>query len=199
MPNWCWNSIVVYGSKKEVLKFRENFIKAYDQALINKHWSTYELYVVHGYDDEFIMGYKSSYIRGNIYDAKDSVVYTKTDGSNVIYWCRFFFESAWAPMYDGIKFLIENNYEELKFVLLAEECGVGIYVNTDVDHTFFSDKYCVYSEDGGSEYFENDEELIKYMKDTFNYDIEDISALYDDDFFEISNDVTVNFYRFTTI
>lgn len=199
MPNWCSNSVVVYGPEKEVLKFYKNFVKAYEQALVNKHWSTYELYVVHGYDDEFITSDKSSYIRGSLYDPEKTLIYSEVKDSKLIYWCILYFETAWAPMYDGLKLLIENNYEELKFVLLAEECGSAIYVNTDVDHMFFNDKYCVYSDDGGSEYFESDEELIKYMKEEFNYDIKDVSALYDDDFFEVSNDVTVNFYRFTSI
>lgn len=195
MPNWCTNSVVVYGKDKNELElFKERYEKAYRAQKENKHWGTYELFVAHNYDGERVLEGDYDYIRGPIYEC-GRIKYDDGD-----FWLSFEFESAWSPMIDGLRTILDKNYKTLRMVVMAEECGCDLYINTDEEHRFFKDKYCTYDDDKGSEYFTSDGELIKYMKEEFGYDIEDVDALEDDDEFEIDDDDyhSVSFHRFTS-
>lgn len=188
------NSVVVYGKDKNELElFKERYEKAYRAQQENNHWGTYELFVAHNYDGESVLK-RDDYIRGPIYEC-GRIKYDDGD-----FWLSFEFESAWSPMIDGLQTILNENYKTLRMVVIAEECGCDIYINTDTQHRFFKDKYCTYDDDKGSEYFTSDEDLIKYMKEEFGYDIEDVDALEDDDEFEIDDDDyhSVSFHRFTS-
>lgn len=192
MPNWCSNSAIVYGSKDDVEKFKFNLTLAQHYGSKDGHWGTYELFFVHGYTNDFILKDPSSgYVRGNIIDVNDI-----DDLGDGLFALSFFFESAWGPMIDGLRKICSEKYENLKCEILAEECGNEVYINTDTSGKFFSEKYCVDDPDAGIEYFDNDAQLIKYVKDTFNYDIKDVSQLADDDVIDYADDKSFNFHRF---
>lgn len=85
---------------------------------------------------------------------------------------RIEIETAWGPKENVLRTLVDK-YDCLDFVYRAEECGIGIYINTDVDHIFFSEEYRVDAEvdgeyagdllpDGG--YCESAEDAIGDMK-----------------------------------
>ena len=62
-------------------------------------------------------------------------------------------------------------FDEVNFVYIAEESGNGLYINTDSEGLFYSDRYyvdvCLENENRGYEsaYFENDEGLFTYLKE----------------------------------
>lgn len=191
MPNWCSNSAVVYGKNKtEIETFARKYKQAYEQSQTNQHWGTYELFIVHGYDDQYTLSDKSDYIRGHLYEPEP--IQQLRDGT---YYFSFFFETAWGPMVDGLNRILNERYTSLKSVILAEECGNGVFINTDINHIFFDEKYCVDS-DNGMEYFETDQQLIKYLKSEFGYEINSPDELNDGDTIELPNDNWFNFYQF---
>lgn len=187
MPNWCSNAVVVYGDKDEVKLFKERYAQAYVNSHKNNTWGTYELFAIHNYDKEFILSDRSGWIRGPIYDSNE----LEEDGT-----FRFFFESAWSPMIDGIRRILSERYKTLRCEVVAEECGEAIYVNTDVAGRFFQDRYVIYSDETGSEYFENDSQLIKFLKETFNYDVVYTEEFWDDQTIEYAPGKEFDFHRF---
>ena len=185
MPNWCSNAVVVYGDKDEVELFKERYRQAYVNSCKNNTWGTYELFVVHNYED--VLNHPD-WIRGPIYDSES----LEEDGT-----FRFFFESAWSPMIDGLKRILDERYKTLQCEVVAEECGECIYINTDTKGRFFRDKYCLYSDETGSEYFETDEELLRFVKEEFNYNLPDPKNLKDDVYIEYAPDQEFSIHCFT--
>lgn len=186
MPNWCSNAVVVYGDKDEVKLFKERYAQAYINSCKNNTWGTYELFAVHNYNKDFILSDRSDWIRGPIDDVNEP-----QDPRAF----RFYFESAWSPMIDGLRRILSERYKTLRCEVVAEECGEAIYINTDTDGKFFRDKYCLYSDQTGSEYFEDDEELVKFVKDEFDLDI--TPSEIDDDFdIEYAPDEELSIHRF---
>lgn len=185
MPNWCSNAVVVYGDKDEVELFKERYKQAYVNSCKNNTWGTYELFAVHNYED--ILNHPD-WIRGPIYDSTS----LEEDGT-----FRFFFESAWSPMIDGLRRILDERYKTLQCEVVAEECGEAIYINTDTKGRFFRDKYCLYSDETGSEYFETDEELLNFVKEEFNYNLPDPKNLKDDVYIEYAPDQEFSIHCFT--
>ena len=183
MPNWCSNSVVVYGRKDEVELFKERYKQAYVNSCKNNTWGTYELFAIHNYED--ILNHPD-WIRGPIYDSTS----LEEDGT-----FRFFFESAWSPMIDGIKRILDERYETLQCEIISEECGECIYINTDTKGKYFKDKFCLYSDQTGSEYFETDEELAKFVKEEFELNIIP-NKIKDDFYIEYAPDEELSIHRF---
>ena len=77
-------------------------------------------------------------------------------------------ETAWDPKEHILDTLVSDFYKNLDYVMTAEECGMGIYINTDVDAIFFPERYylewdmCGWG--GDSDYLESDEELSRTMR-----------------------------------
>ena len=192
MPNWCTNSVVVYGNKSEIEIFRQKYEQAFKQMQENKNWGTYELFMVHGYEHNFTLSDKSDWIRGQLYEPNGTG--TLPDGTCYF---SFYFESAWGPMIDGLNRILKDNYKTLKSVILAEEFGNGIFVNTDTEHKFFDEKYCIDSDELGMEYFSNDHDLIEYIKNELGIYIESVDKLTEEDSIELPNNHWFNFFRYT--
>ena len=155
MPNWCSNSMVVYGSPTEVKDFYDKVKKAWSIGDTNRHWHLWELYQQFGHEDNEMV----DYIRGSFIDIS-SIGQTSPNES----YFSLYYESAWSPMIDGFDWILKTYYKTLKQVTLAEECGCEIYVNTDRTGRFFKEKYCFYVEDYDTFYFNTDKELV----DKFN-------------------------------
>ena len=68
-------------------------------------------------------------------------------------------------MYEGMDWLLKRHYKTLKQVTLAEECGMGIYINTDKDHEFFSERYVLDIVDYDYLYFDTEEEALKSINE----------------------------------
>lgn len=136
MPNWCSNSMVVYGSPTEIKDFYSKVKLAIQRGNENKHWHLYEIYAVFGYEEnEVLSSSDNGYIRGSIDDVTEIV--NNDDES----YFTVYYESAWSSMCEGFDWLLEHNYKTLKQVTLAEECGCEYYINTDKEHKFFQERY----------------------------------------------------------
>jgi len=186
MPNWCSNAVVVYGDKDEVKLFKERYAQAYVNSHKNNTWGTYELFAIHNYDKEFILSDRSGWIRGPI----DDVIEPQDPEA-----FRFFFDTAWSPMIDGMRRILKERYKTLRCEVVAEECGEAIYINTDLTERYFRDKYCLYSDQTGSEYFEEDKELVKFVQEVFHLGIKP-ETIKDDFYIEYAPGEELSIHRF---
>ena len=93
--------------------------------------------------------------------------------------------TAWNPateLFDTIidKHYLDNRYNRLiDFVYTAEEPGFNIYINTDTEGRFFSDRFYVDScvnDVYESNYLENEQDVIDWLKETFK-EIPDFTTL----------------------
>lgn len=161
MPNWCMNSMVVYGSPTEVKDFHEKLQRAWKKGDELRHWHLYQIYEEFGYAEDYILkSDENGYIRGNFVDLEKEIHEDKGE-------CYFQlqYESAWGSMYEGFDWLLKRHYNTLKQVTIAEECGCEVYINTDTTGRFFSDRFVVDAEDSDTEYFEKEEQVVRYFNE----------------------------------
>lgn len=157
MPNWCQNSMVVYGSPTEIKDFYNRLIKAKESARKENEWDLYAIYKSFGYASKFVLESDScGYIRGNIEEIQEIENNNEEEAHFLV-----LYESAWSSMFEGFDWLLEKHYNTLKQVTLAEECGCDIYINTDLNGKFFSERYHLYVEDNDDYYFDNEKELCE--------------------------------------
>ena len=66
----------------------------------------------------------------------------KTDATKPVYGVSIYAESRWSPCDVDVETMVRYAVPDhhLKIVLLAEEPGCGIYINTDVNRVFFYNK-----------------------------------------------------------
>lgn len=159
MPNWCSNSMAVYGSPDELKDFRQKLLNAVEKGDKLNNWHLYQIYEEFGYSKEEILNSdKNGYIRGTIYGI--GTIHNKQNYS----YFYVEYDSAWSPMIEGFDYLLHKHYKTLNEETLAEECGNCVYVNTDKNGTFFAERYCVYLEDYDTYYLKTEKEVI----DTIN-------------------------------
>ena len=88
-------------------------------------------------------------------------------------------DAAWTPMYDAYEQL--SNHFGVSFHLQTEECGNGIYYNTDINGTYLPPQYkvCLWERpadgsldalfdatDGDTDfYFDSDRELLQWFRE----------------------------------
>lgn len=164
MPNWCTTSYVFRGNENELKDF-SNKIKSF----------TSKERVPNDFGDNWL---------GNIVDGfgfnweelpcKGSITYFNPD--DVPERLELSTETAWYPMYEMWDKIIEKYYPSITYVLIAEECGMGLYINTDLTGddfpTRFSvdfklpSKYTPLSENGF--YADCEEELVEMLNNIFH-------------------------------
>lgn len=159
MPNWCSCSYVVFGDKGLVTKCYLDW-RRYTSATpgFTKRENSWgeswiaNLFLGAGKDIE------SVHCRGGI-----TGLSINDDNSSL----RIDMEIAWEPNEDDMFDLINSEYPGLQMVMLAEEPGCEIYINTDRDHKYFEDRWrlewSLYDETGkevdeDTYYFAYDEE-----------------------------------------
>ena len=133
MANWCMNRHAFFTDKEnesELIRFHEKLSSimktpsevpnGFEPGWLGK------VAIAHGVD------WKEISCKGEI-----STLGEYEPGSNFF---TLESESAWTPANELWEAVIAN-YEGVAFVYIAEESGMGIYTNTDVDGRFFSDRY----------------------------------------------------------
>lgn len=106
---------------------------------------------------------------------RGDVVYTSLEEDHIRLDC----DVAWTPMYDAYERLSEHF--GVSFHLRAEECGNGIYYNTDINGTYLPTQYkvCLWERpadgsldalfdaaDGDTDfYFDSDRELLQWFRE----------------------------------
>lgn len=92
---------------------------------------------------------------------------------------RLYQSDRWTPHIEVWTAICKQYYnDKIWFVYKAEEPGSDIYINTDTNGLYFPEKYvCDYStnDNGDVRYFENEEEIIDWLKFEFGLEVSDIS------------------------
>lgn len=163
MPNWCYNQTIFYGNKEETQKLYEGLKDVVDYRT-NDHIDNF--FKLLGVPQELLNN--EYFIRAHICNFQ-----LLTDGS-----LELSYESAWNPIIEDLNAILKEYKPNLKQVTYAEECGCGIYINTDRNGLYFTDKYYLdCSNEDCSEY--NDiknhdclESVIEEFKRFYNIDTE---------------------------
>ena len=163
MANYCSNNIAFYSSDKTLLQNLHNIML--DVFNNSKCKSVYEILLKHGYSKEEAE---------KISDRRDYLSYMEfelTDKRCGYYAFKAETESAWQPnMTSFFQLLLDKYDNKISLVYVAEEPGSCIFINTDVDGLFFTDKYridyCI--EDCYEiEYFDSFKEVTDYINEKF--------------------------------
>lgn len=140
MPNWCNTEVIFEG--ENAFKLYKDWEKAEEASTINKFW----LGNLFNYKKITRIPIRRIYINDIEYNEKTKTTIIRT-------------EEEWEPAIEVYKKIAE--IYNLKFYLLAEEPGGEIFVNTDTEGKYFTEKYYF-------EFYNNNEEiesnLIRILK-----------------------------------
>lgn len=173
MANYCSTSVVIYGNEKHVedlfnkLERLKNGKESRVKNTFGKLWEG-NLLDICGIDWESVI------CRGSIED-----YFMMTDSESGV--ClRLDQSDAWEPNVKYLDRIIEKQGYKLKYVYLAEEPGNNLYVTSDTEKKFFSDRYKIEfialadipklrikEDDDCCEYFESEEEFTTWFSKYF--------------------------------
>lgn len=187
MPNWCYNRTIIYGDKEQVKELWEIIERETSEnrtiKTLNSWGQDWLGNVFYYFYNDKEVNQKGIMCRGSFYDKK----YNEQEGT--IY---LSYETAWGPNIESWEQLLYDFFPNLSQVTLAEECGCGIYVNTDTEGKFFKDKYvldCCYQGENHYEYFESDKELVDYINEQFDQNFTNARQIFEDKVFQESFNV----------
>ncbi|MBQ9764392.1 MAG: hypothetical protein IJV92_08565 [Phascolarctobacterium sp.] len=162
MANCCSNTIALFGyEENKVDEFRKLMVKSFRES---RNVTVRDFVVTCGYTiDE----------ASKLVDGRDIFVDVddKTSEKEGVYYFKFQTESAWNPNVDIFNRIIRDKFkDEFEFEYCSEEPGLAIYINTDVEGFFFTDRYyldsCI-NDEYETEYFESKEEVLEWIRDKF--------------------------------
>lgn len=163
MSNYCSNNIAFYSNDKTLLQ------NLYDIMLDvfnnSKSRSVYDILLKHGYSTEEAQ---------KISDSRDYLAYMEfelTDKRCGYYAFKAETESAWQPNMTTFFYLLQDKYaNKISLVYTSEEPGSGVFINTDVDGLFFTDRYkidCCLDNNYFTDYFTNFNEVIEFIQEDY--------------------------------
>lgn len=136
MPNWCITSYIFTGNDVELEDFYNKLEQAQNTLLVESDFRCCWLgnvLATFGIDPNECEGkfrFRGSIVYLDKYEEECSMVEVLTD-------------TAWCPMSKIWDEIIEKYYPSLSYVFLAEEPGIGLFVNTDSTRDIFNYDYCV--------------------------------------------------------
>ncbi len=163
MANYCANSIYFYGSDKKLLT---ELWKKIDECIDNReNRSVKKLLLLHGYTQDEA---------DELADGRDYFTYLDDSvtacGKDEYSFCAET-ESAWEPGMDAFEDLLVRKYRnKIKMVYQSEEPGCGIFVNSDKDGIYFTDRFRIswcYNDKYGTAYFSDWEETVEDLNGNF--------------------------------
>jgi hypothetical protein len=194
MPNWCSDDIIFYQKDGGIDRLTElkNDLEnlesiPYDSATADSKWmgkvlikkcnfdpTEYNRLNAIRYKDNLDLMYK------NDFNSRCFLSYCNDIEQDTINYppnLEVQVESAWYPQFDLYN-MIKSQYN-LEYVILSEEPGCEVYINTDTRNQYFCEKYMVdlynvieneddpfhnkVSDQIEREYIESDQELINFM------------------------------------
>lgn len=172
MPNWNYDSITIYSPTNDldmIKKLRDDIKDALSdnptkferhENSWGKNWLGNIILENVPYDEDK----KDS--KFALYYPRGSIIWWDDENNNESKIIHFDCEHAWDSWMPYLQVYLDNYYPGLKVVGLAEECDVGVYVNTDIEHRFYPEKYQVYLL---SDYYypTSDQDLIKLFNRCF--------------------------------
>ena len=163
MANYCSNVIVFYGRLKKDL---EIIMRNINSCLENPEKNSVRNFLkISGCDNDMII--EMADLRDYFTDCDLKVSRNKE--------CGWYFhcatESAWTPNMECFKKLLKDVYgEKVKMVFQSEEPGCGIFVNSDKQSLFFTERFIVhgyYKGDYTTKYFDRWNDAVKFLQDWF--------------------------------
>lgn len=165
MPNWCYNQTIIYGDKNKTYELGQKLLEHYEK--IEKHTFHFSvLFEILGCPQDLCPNVR----------AWVNYVQIKEDNSLFIE-----YESAWNPIIKDLDKVLEEYQPTLKQVTLAEETGMAIFVNTDIEGLYFTEQYyldiSIYGDDNDDrfndfKYFDTLEDVINEFKTFFEIEEE---------------------------
>lgn len=137
MPNWCTTTYAFTGEPDALKRFRidlQNYTsKNYHENGFGKKWlgnvlAGYNLYPSEGQD---CFSYRGSIAE---IDWRNGALYVTTD-------------TAWNPTTEMWDAILDKHFQDeygdrlIDYVFISEEPGVGLYINTDTNRTFFPERF----------------------------------------------------------
>lgn len=138
MPNWCFNNMVVTGDPKQLKDFYNMLKKELSEdreVKTENSWDNMWLgNIFYKYYSEEDIKNKDIRCRGCINDFD----YDESNDTITIQ-----YESAWVSSYPSFDLLLNDFFPQLVEYTIAEECGCGIYINTDTTRKYFPERYMI--------------------------------------------------------
>ena len=157
MPNWCFDQVIFEGDLNSLITLQKDLtqaLKTIEEG--DRHWIGRLLMYKGMTYEEIEIGCRS------FIDHYSSLEEIKTSKHFYLYT-----ESAWGPVDEMYNWIAETY--DLDYVLWAEEAGMEVFVNTDVEGKHFPDRYYVSCDDGLDYcYFETLNDVAKALKEELN-------------------------------
>lgn len=164
MPNWCYNQTVFYGNKRTVKKLYKGLEETVDLVKDNHIDKFFRLLGVSQKELDTTYNTRAFICNFDINKEENALILS--------------YESAWNPIIEDLNKILKKYKPSLKQVTWAEECGNGIYINTDREGLYFTEKYYLdMSTEGGNDFNDNKyfnclEDVIKAFKEFYEVDTE---------------------------
>ena len=133
MPNWCTTSYVFRGNENEIKDFYDKLKSFTSKERIPNNFGNFWLGNI---VDGFGFDYNEIPCRGRI-DYFPEPEDTDPDRLEFSTW------TAWRPMIKMWDEIIAKFYPSLTYVLIAEEPGCDVYINTDIEGEDFTERFSV--------------------------------------------------------
>ena len=164
MANYCSNNIKVYGENKAIIETCLNQFKGKESGsdLFQNICS-----------EEII---KKERENGNVlFDGRTAVygIGDKVEKKGDLYYFDLWIESPWSPIIEDLNNTVHEYIStKISAVGTAEECGMEIYINTDMDGLFFDDRYGYDDFEGkfDAQNFSSEEDLVNYVNECWKKD-----------------------------
>lgn len=134
MPNWCTTSYVFRGNENEIKDLYDKLKSFTSKERIPNDFGYCWLGNI---VDGFKFDWKEIPCRGRIDYFPESYNNNNPDRLELST------ETAWEPMTEMWDKIIEKYYPSITYVLIAEECGSNLYINTDLAGDDFSTRFSV--------------------------------------------------------
>ena len=174
MPNWCSTTYAFYNASisddEDFTRFKNEMSAFLKESLNTKSDTDRWLGTLakhFGFDTETFP-----------YGLRGWITYYENCGDHFKIWV----EDAWCYHNGVFELILEKYFPDVAYVLCAEEPGCEVYVNTDIDHDYLVDKYCVSIINKEEDYVEDmtycasDDELEQlkndWLEENPNYDFE---------------------------
>lgn len=134
MPNWCTTSYVFRGNENEIKDLYDKLKSFTSKERIPNDFGNFWLGNI---VDGFGLDYNEIPCRGRIDyfpESEEDVNQGRLELST---------ETAWRPMTEMWDKIIEKYYPSITYVLIAEEPGSNLYVNTDIEGYDFTERFSV--------------------------------------------------------
>ena len=188
MPNWCMDCVTFYPKEAGQLGKLEQLRQDLNQALATievgaENWIG-RLLVYKGMPIEKAEDRNVIDCRGFVSDKDASA--DDTERFEIIV------DSAWSPIEEMYDWMAKTY--DLEYVYIAEEGGTGLFINTDVEGKFYTDRYYISHDDVADPYCETLEQVIETLKSELGLPV--MSDMILEQLNELDEDLTI--YEFDT-